>query len=78
MQSRYTNKRVPVGVNLEIRERKRTYHFPNNEKVILYNLTKIIVRQSCRHRIKTADGRLHIIAKDWLHIEIEANGEWAF
>ena len=63
---------------MTICECKRTYHFPKGEKVELYNLVEIIVRESGTHRIKTLDGKLHIIASGWIHIEIKGCGDWAF
>ena len=72
------NSEAAVDVGFPISEEKRTYYFPGGEKVILYNLTEIIVRKSGSHRIKTADGKSHIIAGGWLHIEIQSTGNWIF
>ena len=67
-----------VGETMPICECKRTYHFPGGDTVELHDLYEIIVRESGSHRIKTADGKMHIIARGWLHIEIEGCGDWAF
>ena len=74
------NREATVDVGIPISERKRIYYFPGGEKIILYNLTEIIVRKSGSHRIKTADGKFHIITRGWLHIEIQGtrNGNWVF
>ncbi len=53
-------------------EKSRLYVFPNNEKVRLENVTEFFA-SSTTHRLKTADGRLHIIPMGWIHIEIEAD-----
>lgn len=75
---RYIIPTAPLNTAVDICECKRKYFFPDGSRVVLYNLTEIVVRPSGSHRIKTADGRLHIVAAGWLHIEIEAEGGWAF
>ena len=54
-------------------ERSRTYTFPGGETVRLENVTHFLARESGTHRLKTSDGRLHIVPKGWLHIELEAD-----
>lgn len=56
-------------------EKERIYVFPNNEKVVLKNVTELIVRDSGTHRLKTADGKLHIVRDGWIHVEIDET-EW--
>lgn len=51
-------------------ERSRAYHFPGGEIVVLEHVTHFVARPSGTHRLKTADGRLHIIPTGWLHIEL--------
>jgi len=53
-------------------EKSRTYTFPGGELVRLENVTHFLARDSGTHRLKTADGKLHIVPVGWLHIEIEA------
>lgn len=53
-------------------EKNRTYTFPGGEKVALKDVTHFLARDSGTHRLKTADGKLHIVPVGWLHIEIEA------
>jgi hypothetical protein len=57
---------------ISLTERKRTYFFANG-KVELSSVKELIVRESGTHRIKTDDGKLHIIPSGWLHIEIDAD-----
>ena len=59
---------------LEKTESKRTYYFPGGETVVLTNVTHFLARESGTHRMKTGDGKLHIVAAGWLRIEIEAEG----
>lgn len=54
-------------------EQSRAYTFPNGEVVRLHNVTHFLARASGTHRLKTADGILHIIPTGWLHIEIAAD-----
>lgn len=60
---------------IKLCEKERVYIFPNNEKVVLKNVTELIVRDSGTHRLKTADGKLHIVRDGWIHIEIDET-EW--
>lgn len=52
-------------------EKSRVYIFPNDEKVTLENVTELMVSNSGNHRLKTQDGKHHIIPVGWLHIELE-------
>ena len=54
-------------------ERSRTYTFPNGETVRLQGVTHFLARTTT-HRLKTADGKLHIVPLGWTHIEIDADG----
>jgi hypothetical protein len=56
-------------------EASRTYTFPGGEQVVLHTVTHILVRESGTHRLRTADGKLHIVPAGWLHIEIDAK-DW--
>lgn len=55
-------------------EATRTYRFPGGETVVLTNVTHFLNRPT-NHRLKTADGKLHIVPTGWIHVEIEA-AEW--
>ena len=57
-------------------ERSRTYTFPQGESVTLKDVTHFLARESGTHRLKTKDGRLHIVPTGWIHIEIDAE-EWS-
>lgn len=62
-----------VGMTkLEPREDFRTYTFPGGERVVLEDVTHFLSRASGVHRLRTADGRLHIVPVGWIHIEIGA------
>lgn len=61
---------------IELNEQKRIYYFPNNEIIILENVTELKVSESGNHRLKTSDNNLHIIPTGWLHIEILNEKEW--
>lgn len=51
-------------------EKTRIYLFPKGEKIELTNVTEFGSRPSGSHRLKTADGKLYIIATGWLAIEL--------
>jgi hypothetical protein len=52
----------------------RVYTFPGGHTVEIANVTHLLVRASGTHRLRTEDGRLHIVPIGWIHIEIEAKG----
>ena len=54
----------------KLAETARTYRYADTE-IQLENVVELVVRESGTHRVKTADGRLHIIAAGWLAITIE-------
>jgi hypothetical protein len=56
-------------------ERSRTYSFPKGETIRLENVTHLAVSASGTHRLKTADGHLHIVPVGFLHIDIDAD-DW--
>lgn len=55
-------------------EKTRTYVFPSDQKITLQDVTHFMARSTGTHRLKTGDGKLHIVPTGWLHIEIEAEG----
>lgn len=55
-------------------ETYRIYTFPGGETVELTFVTHFLARESGTHRLRTANGKLHIIPPGWIHIEIEAKG----
>jgi hypothetical protein len=56
-------------------EASRTYTFPGGEQITLHEVTHLLVRESGTHRLRTKDGKLHIVPTGWLHIEIDAK-DW--
>jgi hypothetical protein len=56
---------------LEKTEAKRAYTFKGGEQVTLMNVTHFLARESGMHRLRTGDGKLHIVPPTWIHIEIE-------
>lgn len=58
-------------------EDSRTYTFTGGEQITLHKVTHLAVSSSGTHRLKTEDGKLHIIPKGWLHIMIDC-AEWTF
>lgn len=66
------------GLASTVDEAERTYTFPNGT-VTFNDVKRVIIRPSGTHRIATADGRLHIVAKGWLAISIiDRTGDWTF
>jgi len=62
----------------KLSEKKRIYTFPNNNIIVLENVTELIVSESGNHRIKTKSDEeisLHIIPTGWIHLEIKES-EW--
>ena len=66
-----------IGKRYSVKESKRRYIF-DDINIELENVTEIIVSHSGNHRIKTADGKLHIIPLGWIHIEITSDRDWVF
>jgi hypothetical protein len=61
---------------IEVNEQDRTYYFPD-AKVELVGVVSINVSKSGVHRLNTKDGKKHIVAPGWYHIEFNAE-EWTF
>lgn len=59
-----------VMTKLDPIEKTRTYLFPKGEKIELTDVIEFCNRPSGGHRLKTADGKLHIITPGWLAIEL--------
>lgn len=58
------------GQTTALNERKRVYDFEGGN-ITLENVIELTVRPSGTHRLKTADGKLHVINTGWLAIHIE-------
>ena len=65
-----------AGKTTKLKEDLRVYVFPNQQFVVLANVTELIVRPSGSHRLKTKDGFMHIIPTGWLHIIIKSPRGW--
>jgi hypothetical protein len=64
------------GEIVALNEDSRTYLFANRD-IELTDVRELIVRDSGTHRVRTADGRLHVIAPGWLAITIvDSSQEW--
>lgn len=62
-----------VGTPVTLTEKERVYDF-GDKQVTLTDVVELVVRPSGTHRVKTADGKLHVIAKGWLAIHIDDDG----
>ena len=61
-----------------VNEAKRTYIFPNNNRVEFEGVEQICVRKSGTHRLNLKDGRKVIVPTGWLAVEIEGLPAWGF
>ena len=66
-----SNPNIGTPIIFDPPEKVRTYNFSCGEKVVLKDVTELVVRASGTHRLKTEDGKSHIVAPGWLHIELE-------
>lgn len=58
---------------LQFPERTRKIYYSNGSAILLHNVIAVLARPDGSIRLKTGDGRLHIIAAGWNHIEIDAD-----
>ena len=65
---------------MRVYEKRRVYHYKDGHKVTLRNPRKIIARPSGSQRVRTRDGKMHIILPGWKHLEIEPKPRtsWVF
>ena len=63
------NERVTMDDETELAEDSREYIFPSRN-IKLEKVIGLIVRPSGTHRVRTADGMLHIISSGWYAIHI--------
>jgi hypothetical protein len=63
-----------VGDPVALSERSRVYAYGNGKSVKLADVVELVVRPSGNHRVRTADGLLHIVAPGWLAIHIDDGG----
>ena len=60
---------------MTIKETERIYHF-QRVKELYWKKLENSNRTYSTHKIKTADGKRHIIKSDWLSIEIDGEENW--
>jgi len=62
-----------VMTKLDPIEKTRVYTFPKGEKAVFVNVCEFGTREggSGTHRLKTADGKLHIVNTGWLTVELD-------
>ena len=66
-----------MGSVHKLNENVRTYTFLHGQSVTIEKVRELRLSASGNHRLKTADGKLHIIPGGWLHIEIDSEvKEW--
>lgn len=53
-------------------EQWRVYHYPNGYAVRVDNPVRMHIAENGDHRILTSDGRAHVIAYGWVHIQNQA------
>jgi hypothetical protein len=58
-------------------ERRRTYYFPGGDEISFYDVVRIEVRPSGKHRIETKDGHKAFVAPGWLWLIINSD-DWTF
>ena len=71
----YIDSHIVEPIKLNPIEKSRVYIFPKGEKIMLQNVEELETSESGNHRLKTKDGKLHIIPRGWLHIEIDTE-DW--
>lgn len=56
-------------------ESSRVYVFVG-ARIKLENVIELCIGSSGIHKLKTNDGKKHIIASGWIHIEIDSEADW--
>jgi hypothetical protein len=65
---------LPVFTPIDPPERRRTYIFPEGERLVYEGVKAICVRQGGGHRLELEDGRKVVIGCGWLAIELDVDG----
>lgn len=60
----------------KLNEITRTYTFSDGSRITIEAVRELSISPSDNHRLKTADGRLHIVRGNWNHIEINSEKGW--
>lgn len=58
---------------IKLKEDERVYDYGLGKIATLKNVVELVVKKSGDHRLKTADGKLHIVPPGWIHIIITDN-----
>ena len=68
-----------MGKPKPINEQVRQYTFPGGNVVTIEDVIELSISSTGNHRLRTEDGRLHLVPKGWLHIEIMTESkQWSF
>lgn len=65
-----------MGSVHKLTENARTYTFWHGQSITVESVRELKISASGNHRLKTVDGKLHIIPTGWLHIEIDSDKGW--
>lgn len=64
------------GTTTHLNETSRTYRFGGAD-ITFNNVVELTIKPSGSHRLKTADGQLHIVRGTWLAISIvDETADW--
>ena len=66
---------IAAETPIALTEKERVYDYGNGKTVVLTNVVELIVRESGSHRVRTQDGKLHVVAAGWLAIHIDDDGK---
>jgi hypothetical protein len=58
---------------IKLNEDERVYDFGLGKIATIEKVVELVVKKSGNHRLKTEDGKLHIIPPGWIHIIITDN-----
>jgi hypothetical protein len=63
---------------LKVPENRRSYIYPNNDRLIIEGVKAVAVADSGNHRVVTTTDEKYIVRSGWLGIKIEGRGDWEF
>lgn len=62
----------------EVNEPTRSYRFAGGDVVSFDNVTHVKVSPSGTHRLRTSDGKFHIVPPTWLSVSLDLPSGWQF